>query len=218
MAKITIIFISFLFSVNGSGQNHFKSERDSSFNNGIDRLITFEPNWGGQSLKIYSRISNIEDIKVSSWFFNPRIGFFILKNTELGISTSVIKVKSNHSSVQPGKAYSLGYFVRYHLSFLNFWQGLNSKGHKYTLHGKPFIEFNHEYSTFAQDSMKNHYFSKYLSSRRFNSKIGVNFKLYHNFYFSIGLLHSFNPDYYYKRSQFGAFHTLGYTFTKKRKQ
>ena len=108
----------------------FSLKSQSNFNNGIDRLITFEPNWGGVSLKVFSRDPNVEDIKISSRFFNPRIGFFLFKNTELGFGYTFIKVKSNHPSVQPGKAYALGYFLRYHLSFLNFWQGTNKKGKK----------------------------------------------------------------------------------------
>ena len=195
----------------------FSLKSQSNFNNGIDRLITFEPNWGGVSLKVFSRDPNVEDIKISSRFFNPRIGFFLFKNTELGFGYTFIKVKSNHPSVQPGKAYALGYFLRYHLSFLNFWQGTNKKGKKYSLPGKPFVEFDHEFSTFGQDSLKNHSFTPHLSNRRFNSKFGVNFRLFHELYFSIGIIHSYNPDYYYKRSQVGVFNTLGYTFTKKRK-
>ena len=196
----------------------FSLKSQSNFNNGIDRLITFEPLWGGYSYTFYAKKYGApENINVSLLYFKPRVSLYVTKNLELGISATTLRVKSNNPDVLPGKAKGLGYFIRYNLPALNFSDSVRLYSKRFAIEGSPFVEFDHDYSSLGLDSVTTYIFSPSLRFRQFDFKVGCNFKLYKSIYSSIFLAYNISPDYESPRRDFRINMTLGFAINRRKK-
>lgn len=181
-------------------------------------LLKFEPFWGGYSYTLYSKQYGYpNDITGSLFFFKPRLSLFLTKNLELGVSATWLKTKSNDTSIlKPGKARALGYFIRYNLPMLNFVDSVRIYSKRFTIEGKPFIEFDHEYSSYGVDSLEKYIYSPTLRFRRFDIKGGVNFTLYKALYLSLFAIYNISPDFQTHKRGLGINFTLGYTINKRK--
>lgn len=196
----------------------FSLNAQSNFNNGIYRLVTFEPLWGGYSYTFYAKKYGApENINVSLLYFKPRVSLYLTKNLELGISATTLRVKSNNPDVLPGKAKGLDYFLRYNLPSLNFSDSVRLYSKRFTIEGSPFVEFDHDYSSLGLDSVGAYLFSPSLRFRQFDFKLGCNFKLYKSLYSSIFLAYNINPDYESHKRGFRINFTLGYAINRRKK-
>lgn len=181
-------------------------------------LLKFEPLFGGYSYTIYAkRYGAAEDINVSLRYFKPRLSLFLTENLELGASATTLRVRSNNPDVPPGKARSLGYFLRYNLPALNFSDSVRLYNKRFAIEGSPFVEFSHEYSSFGLDSVGTYLFSPNLRFRQFDIKAGCNFKLYKSLYSSVFLAYNISPDYQSHKRGFRINMTLGYTINRRKK-
>ena len=182
-------------------------------------LLKVEPFWGGYSYTLYTKQYGApENVTGSLRFFKPRLSLFLIKNLELGISATWLKVKSNDTSIlKPGKTRALGYFIRYNIPALNFVDSVRIYNKRFTIEGSPFVEFDHEYSSFGVDSLGKYIYSSTLNFRRFDIKAGVNFKLYKELYSSIFLVYNISPDFQTRKRGWGINFTLGYTINRRRK-